>query len=119
MAPQEAGSISDISTSFMGLFYAGYLPSFWVRLRAIHKVVPTRFAALDRFAPLVPKWFPQIIPNPNLWTQGAAVTWWTYITIVASDVGAYFIGKVGLIMKKSMQAPYEDVDLWENKIVRI
>lgn len=70
------GSISDISTTFMGVFYTSYLPSFWVRLRCLSGGVR-------------PHW-------PSGWavpTQGALVTWWTYVSIVAADVGAYFVGK--------------------------
>ena len=26
-------TIADISTSVLGLFYGGYLPSYWIRLR--------------------------------------------------------------------------------------
>lgn len=36
----------------------------------------------------VPIWF-----NPDVFTQGAIVTWWTMISIASSDVGAYFTGK--------------------------
>jgi phosphatidate cytidylyltransferase len=29
----KLASIADISTSILGLFYGGYLPSYWIRLR--------------------------------------------------------------------------------------
>jgi phosphatidate cytidylyltransferase len=31
----KLATIADISASIMGLFYVGYLPSYWVRLRGI------------------------------------------------------------------------------------
>jgi len=31
----KLATIADIATSILGLFYGGYLPSFWVRLRGI------------------------------------------------------------------------------------
>ncbi len=32
--PQKM-TIADVQTTFMGMFYVGYLSSFWVRLRAL------------------------------------------------------------------------------------
>ncbi|CAN0480171.1 unnamed protein product, partial [Discosporangium mesarthrocarpum] len=85
------GTIGDISTSFMGVFYGAYLPSFWVRLRAI--TGPE--ASLARVRGLVPSFWPAWcpLPLPDSLTHGALVTWWTYMSIVAADVGAYFTGK--------------------------
>jgi phosphatidate cytidylyltransferase len=31
----EKMTIADVQTTFMGMFYVGYLSSFWVRLRAL------------------------------------------------------------------------------------
>ncbi|WP_448597750.1 phosphatidate cytidylyltransferase, partial [Thermoleptolyngbya sp.] len=31
----KLATIADISTSILGLFYGGYLPSYWVRLRSL------------------------------------------------------------------------------------
>mmetsp|Transcript_5239 Transcript_5239/g.5369 ORF Transcript_5239/g.5369 Transcript_5239/m.5369 type:complete len:403 (-) Transcript_5239:67-1275(-) len=81
---KKASSISEISTTFLGMFYVGYLPSFWVRLRALGEMTPTLF--------------PIILQNwgwtrADTWTKGAIVTWWTWTSIVFADVGAYFGGK--------------------------
>jgi phosphatidate cytidylyltransferase len=82
---KKSASISEISTSLLGMFYIGYLPSFWVRLRALDHILtnPTLFPTLlGRF-----KWM-----NVNSWTDGSVITWWTWTSIVFADVGAYFIG---------------------------
>lgn len=83
---KRSPSISEISTSLLGMFYIGYLPSFWVRLRALQTVTqaPTLFPALlGRF-----EWM-----QVSSWTAGSMITWWTWTSIVFADVGAYFIGK--------------------------
>jgi len=82
---KKSASISEISTSLLGMFYVGFLPSFWVRLRAIELVFPTKFPVLfGQFA-----WM-----RADVWSFGAIITWWTWFSIVAADVGAYFIGKI-------------------------
>jgi CDP-diglyceride synthetase len=81
---KKSASISEISTSLLGMFYVGFLPSFWVRLRALEIVFPTKFPVLlGQFA-----WM-----RADTWSFGAIITWWTWFSIVAADVGAYFIGK--------------------------
>jgi phosphatidate cytidylyltransferase len=60
-------NISEIATSILGVVYAGYLPSFWVRLRALNE---PNFLLAD--------------PSRAIWTMGAAVTWWTWTCIVFS-----------------------------------
>jgi hypothetical protein len=62
-------SISEISTSLMGVLYLGYMPSFWVRVRAIGDpsfALPTM----------------QTMLNPRLWSTGACLMWWTFTSIV-------------------------------------
>jgi phosphatidate cytidylyltransferase len=84
-------TIADVSASIMGLFYVGYLPSYWVRLRAINS------AAFSNL-PLGAYW-------PTTWTdfwekansaslpQGFTATLLTFLCIWAADIGAYTIGK--------------------------
>jgi phosphatidate cytidylyltransferase len=60
-------NIREIATSILGVVYAGYLPSFWVRLRALND---PNFLLAD--------------PTRAIWTMGAAVTWWTWTSIVFS-----------------------------------
>ncbi|GJQ11352.1 hypothetical protein GpartN1_g3143.t1 [Galdieria partita] len=87
---KRQATIADISTSFMGLFYAGYLPSYWIRLHALRNMsglgchtVILRF--LQSFSFL--GWRP-------LFSLGACLTFWTWLSIVGADVGAYFTGKL-------------------------
>eukprot|EP01036_Dinobryon_divergens_P030033 gene30033-39223_t len=74
---KKSASISEISTSLLGMFFLGYLPSFWIRLHRITKLS-------DSFA---------LGGQAAQWTFGSCVTWWTWTSIVFADVGAYFIGK--------------------------
>ena len=43
---KKSASITEISTSLLGILYIGYLPSFWVRLRAMDKIRSTMFPQL-------------------------------------------------------------------------
>jgi CDP-diglyceride synthetase len=82
---KKSASISEISTSLLGMFYVGFLPSFWVRLRALDVVFPTKLPMLLQGV----AW-----AHAETWTFGAIVTWWTWLSIVCADVGAYFVGKI-------------------------
>ncbi len=81
----KLATIADISTSILGLFYAGYLPSYWIRLRSLGN------AAVNN-VPLGGYW-------PNNWTEldalpeGLTATLLTFFCIWAADIGAYTIGK--------------------------
>ena len=81
---KKSASITEISTSILGILYIGYLPSFWVRLRTMNRITKTMFPLLlGRY-----RWM-----NVETWTSGCIITWWTWCAIVFSDVGAYFVGK--------------------------
>ena len=81
---KKSASISEISSSLLGMFYVGFLPSFWVRLRGLNVIIPSKFPILmQNFG-----W-----AHADLWTFGAIMTWWTWFSIVLADVGAYFVGK--------------------------
>lgn len=82
---KKSASINEISTSLLGMFYVGFLPSFWVRLRALEMVFPTKFPMLFQNYGWI---------HADTWTFGAILTWWTWLSIVSADVGAYFIGKM-------------------------
>ena len=79
-------TIADISTSILGLFYGGYLPSYWVRLRAIGNSAVSNL-------PFGGYW-------PETWTDlpalppGLTITLLTFFCIWAADIGAYIIGKI-------------------------
>lgn len=78
-------TIADISASVLGLFYGGYLPSYWVRLRFLGSLESSNL-------PLGGFW-------PSHWTdfpafpQGLTVTLLAFVCIWAADIGAYFVGK--------------------------
>jgi hypothetical protein len=73
---KKSASIGEISTSLLGMFYIGYLPSFWVRLRALDDLSKIRFSNAISKA-LSQRWY-----DPEAWTVGAIVTWWTWTSIV-------------------------------------
>lgn len=80
----KLATIADISTSILGLFYGGYLPSYWIRLRSLGS------AAVSN-VPLGGYW-------PSNWSlntlpEGLTVTLLTFLCIWAADIGAYTIGK--------------------------
>ena len=81
----KLATIADISTSILGLFYGGYLPSYWVRLRAIDSATISNL-------PLGGYW-PEKWSNFNYLPQGLTATLLTFLCIWAADIGAYTIGK--------------------------
>lgn len=87
LSKQHSPSINEITTSFFGLLYLGYLPSFWIRLKASSLMSATGTTALaSRLGSIA--WL-----GAEKWTLGAIATWFTWTSIVAADVGAYFFGK--------------------------
>ena len=76
----KSGTISDIAASIFGLFYLGFLPSYWIKLRALE--------------------WGEIISSSGLSTikhlsnsAGLYITLTSCFLIVASDIGSYFVGK--------------------------
>lgn len=92
-------TIAEIATTFTGIFYLGYIPSFWVRIRTIGGREPTRLAPIVRpileflgtKSTKMPAFLPKSVHLPI--TNGAIFLFWTWISIAFSDVGAYFVGK--------------------------
>ena len=97
---RKVASISEIATTFTGMFYLGYVPSFWVRIRTIgsaEMMEPTRLFPVtlamrnfleQKFGFLVPK---TLVHLPI--TAGAVFIFWSWISLAFSDVGAYFVGR--------------------------
>ena len=79
----KLATIADISTSILGLFYGGYLPSYWVRMRSMDTV-----SNLPLGGYWVEDW-----TNLQVLPQGLKITLLTFLCIWAADIGAYFIGK--------------------------
>lgn len=78
-------TIADISASIMGLFYGGYLPSYWVRLRSLGQMQASNLP-LDGF------WASNWIDLKSL-PQGLTATLLAFLCIWAADIGAYIFGK--------------------------
>jgi len=97
---RQTSTISEIATTFTGMFYLGYIPSFWVRVRLIgQNLEPTRLAPLvtpileklGRKASSLPAFLPKVVHLPI--TTGAVFIFWTWLCLAFSDVGGYFFGR--------------------------
>lgn len=78
-------TIADIATSILGLFYGGYLPSYWIRLRSLGSAASTNLP-LDGFWP--ESWSLSSLP------EGLTLTLLSFGCIWAADIGAYTFGKL-------------------------
>lgn len=87
----KIATIADISASILGLFYTGYLPSYWVRLRQINSATAANLPLGGYF----PSSWSDLFNRANVTSipQGLSVTVVTFLCIWASDIGAYFVGK--------------------------
>ena len=79
-------TIADISASIMGLFYGGYLPSYWVRLRSLGTLEHSNL-------PLWGYW-PETWANLQALPEGLTTTFIAFGCIWAADIGAYTFGKL-------------------------
>ena len=90
-------TMTDVSTTFMGIWYLGYMPSFWIRLNQMGPLPAS--SVLSLFVPAAARaaWPLAAVEasalGQSLFTQGAIVQWWTMISIVSADIAAYFGGK--------------------------
>ena len=84
-------TIADVSASIMGLFYVGYLPSYWVRLRAIDSAAFSNLP-FGGYWPITWTDFWEKANSASL-PQGFTATLLTFLCIWAADIGAYTIGK--------------------------
>ncbi|KAL3649442.1 Phosphatidate cytidylyltransferase 5, chloroplastic [Castilleja foliolosa] len=76
---------AQLSTTMFGLFYCGYLPCFWVKLRC-GLAVP----ALN--TRLVESW-PLLLGGQTMWTVGLVATLISISSIIAADTFAFIGGK--------------------------
>ncbi len=87
----KMASIADISASILGLFYTGYLPSYWVRLRAIDTANFSNLPLGGYFPPSLTAFIGK--ENFSALPLGLGATLLTFMCIWAADIGAYFVGK--------------------------
>ncbi|KAL0379697.1 UNVERIFIED_CONTAM: Phosphatidate cytidylyltransferase 4, chloroplastic [Sesamum angustifolium] len=76
---------AQLSSTMFGLFYCGYLPCFWVKLRCGLAVpaLNTRLAA---------SW-PLLLGGQTMWTVGLVATLISFSSIIAADTFAFAGGK--------------------------
>jgi phosphatidate cytidylyltransferase len=86
----KLATIADISASIMGLFYVGYLPSYWVRLREINHDLTSNLP-LGGYWPS--HWDNIGQGNFSALPTGLTTTMLAFLCIWAADIGAYIIGK--------------------------
>ncbi|MFH7025844.1 MAG: phosphatidate cytidylyltransferase [Heteroscytonema crispum UTEX LB 1556] len=87
----KMATIADIAASILGLFYTGYLPSYWVRLRAIDSFASNNLPLSDYWSAIWTNIHHKGI-SASL-PQGLTATMLTFLCIWAADIGAYTIGK--------------------------
>lgn len=76
-------TIADVAASILALFYGGYLPTYWIRLRDLGISNPS--------LPLGGYW-----PTSFSWSQlpiGLTVTLIAFVCIWGADIGAYAFGR--------------------------
>ena len=76
----RTGSIADIAASIFGLFYLGFLPSHWLKLRNLNDI------GLTEGLHFLPHNWSALV------TPGMAITFLACLMIVATDIGSYFLG---------------------------
>lgn len=81
----KMATIADLAASILGLFYIGYLPSFWIRLRTIGATAASNL-------PLNGYW-PQSWPHFSELPIGLTVTLLSIVCISTADSAAYVGGK--------------------------
>jgi phosphatidate cytidylyltransferase len=80
----KLSTIADIATSILGLFYGGYLPSYWIRLRSLEN--------LDIYSTVGDR-LPVLLTSLPTFSAGLAITLLAFACIWAADIGAYIVGK--------------------------
>lgn len=96
-------TIPEIATTFTGMFYLGYVPSFWVRIRLLGGATVREPTALAPFTAPFLNWMAQVFGSRLPYkvaqavhfpiTTGAVFIFWTWLSLAFSDVGAYFAGR--------------------------
>jgi phosphatidate cytidylyltransferase len=84
----KIASIADISTSLFGLFYGGYLPSYWIRLRVgLDPITNNSFPFATDWSKLVQNFDLSSLP------PAFTITLLSFMCIMVVDIGGYVFGK--------------------------
>jgi phosphatidate cytidylyltransferase len=100
----KLATIADLSSSVFGLFYGGYLPSFWIRLRVgSDPTLPDNQLFLQGY-------WPQSWTDWHSFPQALMVTLLAFSCIWAADIGAYIMGKYFGKIRLSAISPKKTVE---------
>ncbi|MDE5085563.1 MAG: phosphatidate cytidylyltransferase [Trichodesmium sp. St18_bin1] len=100
----KLATIADISSSILGLFYGGYLPSYWIRLRVGLEAQLQIFQIdLENYEGIL--WI-----DPLSWPSSLTFTLLSFCCIWAADIGAYFVGKFFGRIRLSEISPKKTVE---------
>ena len=100
----KMATIADISSSILGLFYCGYLPTYWVRLRvSLPNTTAITNLPFDGYWPT--SWIDLKALPPAL-----TLTFLVMACIWAADIGAYTMGKSFGRTKLSAISPKKTVE---------
>jgi phosphatidate cytidylyltransferase len=84
----KIASIADISTSLFGLFYGGYLPSYWIRLRVgLDPITNNSFPFATDWSKLIEDFDLSTLP------PAFTITLLSFMCIMIVDIGGYVFGK--------------------------
>jgi len=108
----KMASIADIASSILGLFYCGYLPTYWVRLRV--SLPHNLLSSTDNIQnisnlPLSGYW-PGSWSDAKTFPTALTLTFLVMACIWAADIGAYFMGKTFGRTKLSAISPKKTVE---------
>ncbi len=99
-------TIADISSSILGLFYGGYLPSYWVRLRYLEGAASSNLL----FGGYWPEDWLHHLAHPTAFPTGFTTTLLAFVCIWAADIGAYCMGKLVGRTRLSAISPKKTVE---------
>lgn len=112
----KMASIADISTSILGLFYGGWLPSYWIRLRVGLEQRPEPIlVAMNPDSPVTLEVttnhsLPFLVTHPYELPEALTITVLAFMCIWASDIGAYLFGKFFGRTRLSQISPKKTVE---------
>ncbi|NEO88493.1 MAG: phosphatidate cytidylyltransferase [Spirulina sp. SIO3F2] len=130
----KLASIADISTSILGLFYGGWLPSYWIRLRvgldvqasgvlvAMNPDTPVALALPSE--PSGTATWQHLLLHPQALSPALSITVLAFLCIWMADIGAYCFGKFFGRTRLSQISPKKTVEgavfgIWGSTMVGV